>query len=490
MGLKKWASKTWKSTKKAVKKTAKAVVKTVKTVTKPITKIVKTVAKSVVDVGKSIVKGVKSAVKTVGKSLSKLGPLASIALMAIPGFQAFGASLASGLGFSSTLAANMATGAMTGFITSGGNLKAALVGGAMAGAGSYLGDVAQGAWNSTGSIGDRLATGFAQANTAAMAPNAFTGGLTGMQGFSAGMDAAATEWGNFTNKVGDLFSSQSPTGSIAEGAAATTSTFDKYGMSPTEYMEVYGKVPDTAIGMTKETADMFTSGQITPQQAMDKAAAGDWTQQAQMLAEQNAAFGADGGVQFNQMMLETTPTELAAGPLFGAPELVKEQFNASMKAMGIDPNSQQAQMLAEQQFGATMPDMTKTAGEWNYAPYDTSGDLAFTDWEDFTSLVQSGEGGTPVYMAKDYKEPTASTKSFDPTSLLSGSGGTGVTQAPYVTSVSPIDISLKGAGAVGGAGGMLGFSDVQRQTQAQLIAQAERQAEIARQRASKGWSLA
>lgn len=477
--------KAWKSTTKTVKKVTKSVTKVVKSVVKPITKVVKKVAKSIVNVGKKIVSGVKSVVKSVGKSLSKLGPLASIALMAIPGFQAFGASLASGLGFSSTLAANMATGALTGFITSGGNLKAAVVGGAMAGAGSYLGDVAKGAWNS-----GSLSTGFAQANTAAMANNAFTGGMTGMQGFQAGLDTAASEWGNFTNKIGDFFSSQTPTGNIADGAAATTSTFDKYGMSPTQYMEVYGKVPDTVIGMDAGTAKMFESGDITAQQAMAKAASGEVTQQAAMLAEQNAAFGAEGADNFFQMMKETTPTELAAGPLTGAPQLVQEQFNASMEAMGIDPNSQQAKMLAEQQFGGGMPDMTKDAsGQWNYTPYDTTGDLAFTDWEDFTSLVQSGEGGTPTYMANDYKEPTTSGKGFDPTSLL-GNSGAGASRMAFTTSVSPIDISLQGAGAVGGAGGLLGFTDVQRQTQAQLIAQAERQAEMARQRAAKGWSIA
>jgi hypothetical protein len=231
--------------------------------------------------------------------------------------------------------------------------------------------------------------------------------------------------------------------------------------------------------MDAGTAKMFESGDITAQQAMAKAASGEVTQQAAMLAEQNAAFGAEGADNFFQMMKETTPTELAAGPLTGAPQLVQEQFNASMKAMGIDPNSQQAKMLAEQQFGESMPNMTKDAsGQWNYAKYDTTGDLAFTDWQDFTTLVESGQPGLPT--------PTG-TKTPSPSGLLSP---TSFTSPSFITQVGAGDLQLSGIKAAGGMGGTLGFTDVQRQTQARLIAQAEAQAEQARKRAMAGWGVA
>jgi hypothetical protein len=450
-----------------VKKVVKAVTGAAKKIVKPITKAVSKVAKSVVKVGKKVVKGIKKGIKSVGKAFSKLGPLASIALMAIPGFQPFAAGLASSMGFTSQLAANMASGALTGFITSGGSLKGALTGGVMAGAGSYLGDVAKSAWNS-----GSLSTGFAQANAAAMAPNQF-----GVTSFSSGLDAAKAEWGTFTDKVGNFFSSQTPSGNIVDGAAATTSTFDKYGMSPTEYQSVYGKVPDTALSVTEGTFD-----NLTPQQAMDKFAAGDATQQMKMLAEQNAAFGADGAQDLFEMTKLKTPTEIAAGPLYGAPDIVKEQWNATMESMNINPNSEQAKMLAEQQFGEAMPDMTKTAGEWNYTPYDTSGDLAFTDWEDFSALSKSGEPGLP-------KEKSLFDFSKGAKALASMADSP-TTQIPFVKSVSPIDMMKNQAGGTAGTAGLTGFTDIQRQTQASLLANIEQQQELARRRAAGGWGLA
>ena len=199
------AKKIGKSIGKGVKKTVKSVTKVVKKVASTVTNVVKKVAKSVVKVGKSIVKGI-------GKISAKLGPLASIALMAIPGFQAFGASLASGLGFTSTFAAKVATGALTGFLTSGGDLKAAAMGGVMAGAGSYLGDAAKGAM-STGSLSE----GFSFASSEAM-KNSITGGLTGMEGFKAGLSQAKTDFSNFTNKVSNFLTGNGTT-DITTGTA-------------------------------------------------------------------------------------------------------------------------------------------------------------------------------------------------------------------------------------------------------------------------------
>jgi len=98
-------SKVFRRIKKAVKK-----------VTKSVTKVVKKVVKSIAKVGKKIWKGVKG----VAKKISKLGPLASIAIGFIPGFQ--------GLWASSGIWGAMAKGAITGFITSGGKVKGALIG--------------------------------------------------------------------------------------------------------------------------------------------------------------------------------------------------------------------------------------------------------------------------------------------------------------------------------------------------------------------------
>jgi len=401
--------------------------KTIKKVVKSVTKVVKKVAKAVVKVGKKVVSGVKKAVKTVGKSLSKLGPLASIALMAIPGFQAFAAGLAGGLGFSSTLAANVASGALTGFITSGGNLKSAVVGGVMGGAGSYLGDAAKGTWKS-----GSLSTGFAQANAAAMAPSTFTGGLTGAAGFEAGMKSASQSWGNFTDSVGKFFSSNSPTGDIVGGTEAFAGTYEKYGMSPQEYMDTYNKLPDVATS------------------------AG--TQQQQMLYEQNKDFfGTD-----------------AYGEAVPAGTKVETEWGKVTRDLGIDPTGQQAKMLAEQQFAGA---------DGVYDP-----DLAFTSTQDLYLTASSGTTGTPTFMTQAYAAPTKEETGM-PKGLLSPDA-TSFSQVPFVMTDPGKGIgAIKATGAVGGAGGMLGFTDVQRQTQAQLIAQAEQQAELARKRAASGWGV-
>ncbi len=88
----------------------------IKKAVKGVTKVVKKVVKSISKVGKKIWKGVKG----IAKKISKLGPLASIAIGFIPGFQ--------GLWASSGIWGAMAKGAITGFITSGGKVKGALIG--------------------------------------------------------------------------------------------------------------------------------------------------------------------------------------------------------------------------------------------------------------------------------------------------------------------------------------------------------------------------
>jgi len=60
----------------------------IKKAVKGVTKVVKKVVKSIAKVGKKIWKGVKG----IAKKISKLGPLASIAIGFIPGFQGLWAS--------------------------------------------------------------------------------------------------------------------------------------------------------------------------------------------------------------------------------------------------------------------------------------------------------------------------------------------------------------------------------------------------------------
>jgi hypothetical protein len=529
-----WAKKKVKKVTKSVKKVAKTVTKVVKKVAKPIVKVVKKVAKSIVNVGKKIVSGIKGVVKSVGKTLGKLGPLASIALMAIPGFQGFAVGLANSMGFTSAIAGKMASGALAGFVTSGGSLKGALMGGAMAGAGSYLGDVASGVFDGQG-----FGASISNANALAMAPSSiqplsFTQAVgktgdaiknfsltdtindvtTGVSNtFNGIQEGASKMWGNFTDGVGEFFGSQAPTGSIAEGAGSYMSTMDKYGMSVSEYMNVYGKVPDTAIGMTGESYNALVDGGWT-QESLTKAGV-DMTQQAKILAEQNAAFASD--TTFNQygmspsevaetygadvlkmpntadsnfvdMMQQSTPTEIgslydANHPMFNAPEADQQAFKAQMTASGIDINSQQAKMMAEQQFADTV-NMTKNElGEWNYNTYNTvDPTLVMNTPEEYRLFTEAGESGV-------IPTPTKS-KSLDLKSLLSGNDST--SSSPFIAG-KDVGKGITSAGSTssfGGTGGMLGYTDIQRQTQAQLIAQAESQAEEARKRAQAGWGVA
>ena len=119
---------------------------------------VKSVVKGVVKGVKKVVKGVGKAVKSVGKAFSKLGPLASIALnFILPGAGAFASMFT---GPYAALYGAMAKGAVTGFITSGGDIKGALVGVAGGAIGHGASKVFEGAktgWNaSEGGLTDKI----------------------------------------------------------------------------------------------------------------------------------------------------------------------------------------------------------------------------------------------------------------------------------------------------------------------------------------------
>jgi len=134
------------------------VVKKVKKVVKKVTKVVKKVVKGVGKVAKKVWKGVKGAVKKIGKAVKKMGPLASIAIGFIPGFQ--------GLWANAGIWGAMGKGAITGFITSGGKLKGALIGAAGGGLGYAANagiDAYQKGYSSLGesaSISDKIIAGF------------------------------------------------------------------------------------------------------------------------------------------------------------------------------------------------------------------------------------------------------------------------------------------------------------------------------------------
>ena len=101
----------------------------IKKIFKGVTKVVKKIVGKISDVGKKIWGGVKKFAGKAGKIFTKLGPIANLAMNFIPGFgqlwQAYG------------VWGQMAKGAITGYLTSGGNVKGALLGAAGAAAGDW-----------------------------------------------------------------------------------------------------------------------------------------------------------------------------------------------------------------------------------------------------------------------------------------------------------------------------------------------------------------
>ena len=114
-------SKIWKGVKNVFNK----VTKTVKKVVKSVGKTAKKVWDKVKDVGVKVWDGVKNVTQKVSKTMSKLGPLANIAMNFIPGFGQLWAAYG--------IWGQIAKGAITGFVASGGNVKGMLVGAAVGG---------------------------------------------------------------------------------------------------------------------------------------------------------------------------------------------------------------------------------------------------------------------------------------------------------------------------------------------------------------------
>jgi len=163
-----WFKKVWKKAKKVVKK-----------VTKPITKIVKKVAGKVKELAKKVWTGVKKGVKKIGAALTKMGPLAQMALTYFTG----------GLWAAYGVWGAMAKGALMGYATTG-SLKGALVGGAMGGIGygvSQGATVFKGGYDGMGdaaSFTDKMSAGFKAVGTST------TEGVTNM--FSSASSALET----------------------------------------------------------------------------------------------------------------------------------------------------------------------------------------------------------------------------------------------------------------------------------------------------------
>ena len=114
-------SKIWKGVKNVFNK----VTKTVKKVVRSVGKTAKKVWDKVKDVGVKVWDGVKNVTQKVSKTMSKLGPLANIAMNFIPGFGQMWAAYG--------IWGQVAKGAITGLVASGGNVKGMLVGAAMGG---------------------------------------------------------------------------------------------------------------------------------------------------------------------------------------------------------------------------------------------------------------------------------------------------------------------------------------------------------------------
>ncbi len=160
----------------------KKIKKVVKKIVKPITKVVKKVVKGIGKVAKKVWKGVKKVAKGIGKAVKKMGPLASIAIGFIPGFQALWANAG--------IWGAIGKGAITGFVTSGGKLKGALIGAAGGGLG-YAANAGMSAYNKgvsalgeNASITDKISAGFKSVGSST------TEGVSNM--FKSASDAVST----------------------------------------------------------------------------------------------------------------------------------------------------------------------------------------------------------------------------------------------------------------------------------------------------------
>ena len=182
-------SKIWKGVKNVFNK----VTKTVKKVVKSVGKTAKKVWDKVKDVGVKVWDGVKNVTKKVSKTMSKFGPFANIAMNFIPGFGQLWAAYG--------VWGQVAKGAITGYLTSGGDIKGALLGAAGGGLGH--------AWNN-------------------MSGNTISEKVGGW--FDRWTDSTAlSKAGGFHMKGGELIAGKAPLGTQMMGRSS-----DAYGFAETQ----------------------------------------------------------------------------------------------------------------------------------------------------------------------------------------------------------------------------------------------------------------
>jgi hypothetical protein len=476
-----------KSVAKVGKSVVKGAAKVVSSTVKGVSKVVKSVAKSVVSVGKKIVKGIGSAVKGIGKAIGKLGPIASIAMMAIPGMQAFAAGMWSSMGITGAIAQNMMTGAAMGFVTSGGDLKSALMGGAMAGIGSSLGGTfkAMGA-NPNMTFGEAFSSTISQ---------------QGVQSFSQGMSMAKAQWGNFTNSVSDFFSGAG-NGSVEAGAERVATAAQNAPANAT-VGQMQQQITNTPVSeawkATPESlakADYAKMVQNYQAQGIDvQSSVADYQQffspQSTTSALSQSAETALGKAGIPEPQMGAKWTEGGVGSL---PEY--ETFKRADLSQQLYKQGFTVEQVAEQaSFGTTVAEQNQLLEQMLN---DATGAQSVYSPSNYTEMLANRQQAVstmklPGTREKSLLERAAQTgKSImDKWAQMPAMGeeDTGEQAMPWAGSTkgTPL-VGLASAGA--GMGGLLGYTDVMRQYQGTLISQAEAQAEAMRKRAQTGWGIA
>jgi hypothetical protein len=481
-----WIKKKFKSAAKIVKKTVKTVTSTVKSV-----------AKAVVKVGKAVVKGVSSAVKGIGKTLGKLGPLATMAIMMIPGMQAFAAGMWSSMGITSVIGQNMMTGALTGFISSGGDLKGALMGAGMAG----LGTAASGAFK-----------GFQAGDTLGGLQNALTQ-QSSIQTFQGGLATAKAQWGSFTNKVGDFFSNQG-NGNVANGAAKVTNAASTappnatIGDMQTELVKT--PVPDVGYASAEEMAARAAQSNLnsikvdqindlakmnvsptviqdTLSMSTNVAEQNELLRDLMVTAKENPAYStlSQTGTYAGPDITQTDAIGRATGTSLQTGTQMTDPYWQVANDYNVVPGSSQHLKLLEQDY----PGYTSSGGKFTF-----DSDLSF--WEPEARSIVKGAyaAGTPTYISQtpSLLDKVKSNLPGAVGSALKGLSGMFGQDAGTAGYAGAFDTSSGGYKATpllasGGTGGQLGYSETVRQLQGTLVSQSEQAAEEARRRAAKGW---
>lgn len=424
-------------------------------ITKPFKKIVKGIKK----IGSKIVKGVKSAVKGIGKALGKLGPLASIALMAIPGFQPLAAGLWGSLGIPAGILQNMATGALTGFVTSGGDMKAALMGGVAAGVGTAIGGAVKG--YQTGGF-EGISKGITDSFTAPIAP--------GVTDLKSGWTQAKADWGNFTDSVGDFFKGVG-NGNETNGAA----TYTKASIDSPATGDVLAKTDvvtvDPAVPVESEMYKAGTDVRITPAETTPIDT--DWSGGID-------SYSLEGGTS----RFDTLGGSLKEYETFKYADLSQEAYKRGLTPAEVASATEKATTLADK--NAIIEKMVGDVYDepYTYSPSNYQEMLANRQASYSASLPQA-----PTTTTTTSKSATEMAKKAL-SSLLGGKeeGGLSFTLPEYDTSAGDLaEVSLSSAG---GTAGGLGSTQTQEQYVPYLLAPTKQLQQYYAQRAKAGWRMA